>query len=120
MIHRDISLAEMSSLGQFLLLAMISCTVAIRCYKGYTYDKEKPSMTMDCPMSRYCTKTVSKLGKQDMNTYWCDAGICSKDGCTKGINDDVNCCCSKDLCNTSSRTYAFLAILPVVMLKIFL
>ncbi|EYB92025.1 hypothetical protein Y032_0199g1673 [Ancylostoma ceylanicum] len=108
----------MSSLGQFLLLALISYTLAIRCYKGYTYGNEKPGMTVDCPTSRYCTKSVSKVGKHQTNTYWCDGGTCGKDGCTKGMNDDVNCCCSKDLCNTSTERYSFLATVLVVLLRI--
>ncbi|RCN48121.1 hypothetical protein ANCCAN_05806 [Ancylostoma caninum] len=111
----------MLSLGQFLLLLLFPAyALAIRCYNGFTTINENPNKEVVCPWSSYCTKTAVKMSKGTMYTYRCDPNLCRKDGCVIGMNGVDNCCCSKDLCNTSAKTNTFLIFALIILLKLLL
>ncbi|KHJ84561.1 hypothetical protein OESDEN_15723 [Oesophagostomum dentatum] len=74
---------------------------------------------MDCPGSRYCEKKSASSGGQTANVYYCGSDAeCSKEGCTTEYKV-TSCCCSKELCNGSTKLPAFLALVPVALGKIF-
>ncbi|CAJ0598131.1 unnamed protein product [Cylicocyclus nassatus] len=105
-----------------ILLALVGCALALKCYSGATRNKEKaPKTTLECNKIKYCMKETKKSGKDSTHTYGCpfSATDCMKIGCeTK--NDVTRCCCNKDLCNGSRSLPVFLSFMPLILVKFIL
>ncbi|EYB94667.1 hypothetical protein Y032_0168g163 [Ancylostoma ceylanicum] len=100
-----------------VLLALVCVTVALQCYSG-KYDKgQKPSVTTECS-GKYCM-TIEIKGDKSVY-HQCDmTNACNKEGCEEGQNGDTKCCCSKNLCNSSSKLSALFTVVPIALMKLF-
>uniref|UniRef100_A0A6F7PXY1 UPAR/Ly6 domain-containing protein n=1 Tax=Haemonchus contortus TaxID=6289 RepID=A0A6F7PXY1_HAECO len=98
------------------LLWLLPVCMAINCYRGAIYNSTaKPTEQITCQMINYCTKITAVL-PVSLATYGCDqsAALCKINGCYDNQNGGLTCCCSTDLCNTSTNN------LPVYLSAAFL
>ncbi|KAJ1361718.1 hypothetical protein KIN20_021043 [Parelaphostrongylus tenuis] len=97
-----------------LLLPIIGALAAIRCYTGQETHPGQgmPFTSVDCPMASYCFKSYTKRRDDSYSvTKSCgDPGKCFKEGC-EGSSDEQSCCCSGDLCNSTSSLATGLVLL---------
>ncbi|CAJ0598132.1 unnamed protein product [Cylicocyclus nassatus] len=105
-----------------IVLALVGCALALKCYYGTTKNKDKPpKSTTECTKIKYCGKETKKSGKDRIHEYGCplEATFCMKEGCeTK--NDVTRCCCKKDLCNGSNTLPVLLSFIPLIVTKMIL
>ncbi|KAJ1364827.1 hypothetical protein KIN20_025001 [Parelaphostrongylus tenuis] len=121
--------AKMVSLRLFVaIFAFVAVAVAIKCYNQTTSDNAQPKRNVKCNSgSKYCIKVKVEQELLFLNMYGCDTGSCHADGCNVlGTKDNRTtiCCCSKDLCNSSSRfsllsLYSF-TVFPMIFMICFL
>ncbi|KAK6741148.1 hypothetical protein RB195_009168 [Necator americanus] len=107
----------MSSFRLFaVLLTLVGLTTAIKCYLGIPDAQGKVQNTTECA-EKYCVILHPKPGIPVPAMHRCDIyNECKKDGCIEEDQGDVTvCCCSYELCNSSSM----LAALPVVATIVF-
>ncbi|CAJ0598130.1 unnamed protein product [Cylicocyclus nassatus] len=104
-----------------ILLAIIACTLALKCYTGNASGKDHPTTTQDCPSgAKYCVAATVQ-GSADMHSHGCDTGVlCKKEGC-ETANLITSCCCTTDLCNvgiTSSGSKLIPALFSLLLVTI--
>ncbi|CAJ0598151.1 unnamed protein product [Cylicocyclus nassatus] len=82
-----------------ILITLVTCAFALKCYSGTASGNDKPSNQLDCPpTAKYCM-AATVAGNQDAHTHGCETGLlCKKDGC-ETANLITTCCCTTDLCN---------------------
>ncbi|RCN46344.1 hypothetical protein ANCCAN_07638 [Ancylostoma caninum] len=84
---------------------------------GNTENGKKPTATTECK-GKYCMKVQKKDEKSAY--YHCDTmNMCTKEGCVVDGYGDTKCCCSKQLCNSSTKLSALFSIVPIALMKLF-
>ncbi|CAJ0598135.1 unnamed protein product [Cylicocyclus nassatus] len=100
-----------------ILIALVAFSLALKCYTGYTKNKDKTKETVDCPTAGYCYKKTEKSGKDDIHTYGCAwTQDCPKLGCTT-VNKITKCCCNRDLCNGSTPLLLIISFAPFIVVR---
>ncbi|VDL70804.1 unnamed protein product [Nippostrongylus brasiliensis] len=79
-------------------------------------SNQHPSNANDCN-GQFCTKIVSKSANAQVYSYGCDqTNLCSWHGCSTVAN--TVCCCSGNLCNSSTKLSAIFAVVPLAVIKL--
>ncbi|WKY06554.1 hypothetical protein Q1695_006604 [Nippostrongylus brasiliensis] len=100
-----------------VLLAIFCATCAFQCYNGVMTSNQHPSNANDCN-GQFCTKIVSKSANAQVYSYGCDqTNLCSSQGCSNVANTQL-CCCSGNLCNSSTKLSAIFAVVPLAVIKL--
>ncbi|KAK6752713.1 hypothetical protein RB195_003869 [Necator americanus] len=101
-----------------ILLVLVGVVTALKCYTGHYAENVKPSSNSECK-GKSCTKVILKNDKSAY--YGCDmTNMCNKDDCVTDKNGDTLCCCSKELCNSSSKLSALFIIAPLALITFFI
>ncbi|XGW27580.1 hypothetical protein V3C99_007854 [Haemonchus contortus] len=92
------------TLQLLLVLVLALAVIASRkCYSGVSVCGDKHPKSKETCKSNYCVKITSALNYESQKVYGCDDGTCKENGCHTDLTFAKEiCCCSKDLCNTSS------------------
>ncbi|KAK6750448.1 hypothetical protein RB195_002431 [Necator americanus] len=102
-----------------VLLALIGLTTAITCYYGFADSKGNIKNTTNCA-AKFCVTVQGKADIPVPTVHACDLqNFCKKDECVTDEEDgDTICCCSYDLCNSSSILVALPAVATIVLSKL--
>ncbi|XGW26964.1 hypothetical protein V3C99_007499 [Haemonchus contortus] len=101
------------------ITSMITLASAIDCYDQSLTDGSNPTKTKSCPKNKYCSNAVIESDGLKVQTYECDEDTCTGDGCSNPLKGVTFCCCSTDLCNSSSSFSILSIIASVVVAKLF-
>ncbi|KAK5982216.1 hypothetical protein GCK32_009145, partial [Trichostrongylus colubriformis] len=68
---------QMASLRLIVyLISLISSATAIQCYAQALTDNSKPTKTLFCLTTNYCTKSVARSNDLLVRTYGCSGNLC--------------------------------------------
>ncbi|KJH41397.1 hypothetical protein DICVIV_12623 [Dictyocaulus viviparus] len=101
-----------------IFLASLTSIYAIRCYTGVVGEDRKADQIEEC-YAGFCLKVKYQSDQRPIVSYGCDqTEMCNKDGCYNGYQNSLVCCCSKDLCNSTSNHSTIFTLLPLLLIKI--
>ncbi|KAK6741152.1 hypothetical protein RB195_009172 [Necator americanus] len=102
-----------------VLLGLAGLTSAIKCYLGTPDGQGKVQNTTECP-GKFCVIVHPKPNIHAPPIHGCDIfNACKNDGCTSQDEADATlCCCSYELCNSSSMLVALPAVATIVFSKL--
>ncbi|ETN81355.1 hypothetical protein RB195_003059 [Necator americanus] len=105
---------------QFFILVLFvpSGILAIKCYTGLVTGNTKPTETSDCISDR-CLKVTGRVSETKGAIYDCGAECLNLEGCVKTNSDSEVCCCSKNLCNSSTTLSITVLVVSAALGSIF-